>query len=206
VRATGLLAPLVDARLACGDVAGAAAAAEDLARIARSSGIRLVEARADLAGACAELAAGRSGDAAESARRALAAFGALSMPYDAGEARLVLARAEAGEAPELAAEEARAALAVFRALGASRAVDAASAVLRDLGAGTSGRPRISGELTAREQEVLDLLALGMTNARIARTLVISEKTAGHHVSRILTKLGVTNRTEAAMLAASRDAT
>jgi DNA-binding NarL/FixJ family response regulator len=46
--------------------------------------------------------------------------------------------------------------------------------------------------------VLELVALGMSNAKIARTLVISEKTAGHHVSRILMKLGVHNRTEAAM--------
>ena len=69
-------------------------------------------------------------------------------------------------------------------------MDGAAAVLRDLGAGTAARPRNHGELTAREQEVLGLLALGMSNARIAQTLVISEKTAGHHVSRILSKLGV----------------
>jgi DNA-binding NarL/FixJ family response regulator len=50
---------------------------------------------------------------------------------------------------------------------------------------------------AREQEVLGLLALGMSNARIAQTLFISEKTASHHVSRILSKLGVRNRGEAA---------
>lgn len=54
-----------------------------------------------------------------------------------------------------------------------------------------------GELTAREDEVLGLVALGMSNAEIARMLVSSEKTAGHHVSRILTKLGVRNRAEAA---------
>ena len=52
-------------------------------------------------------------------------------------------------------------------------------------------------------EVLDLIALGMSNAQIARTLVISEKTAGHHVSRILMKLGVRNRTEAAVHATLR---
>jgi DNA-binding NarL/FixJ family response regulator len=60
--------------------------------------------------------------------------------------------------------------------------------------------RTVGELTAREDEVLGLVALGMSNAGIARTLVISEKTAGHHVSRILTKLGVRNRAEAAAYA------
>jgi DNA-binding NarL/FixJ family response regulator len=40
----------------------------------------------------------------------------------------------------------------------------------------------------------------MSNAQIAHALVISEKTAGHHVSRILMKLGVRNRTEAATMA------
>jgi DNA-binding NarL/FixJ family response regulator len=70
-------------------------------------------------------------------------------------------------------------------------------VLRELGDPQGRRPRTVGELTAREEEVLGLIALGMSNAGIARTLVISEKTAGHHVSRILTKLGVRNRAEAA---------
>ena len=100
----------------------------------------------------------------------------------------------------MAREEARVALATFRDLGASRAMDTAAAVLRELDTGTAGRPRTSGELTAREQEDLELLALGMSNARIAATLFITEKTAGHHVSRILSKLGVRNRTEAAALA------
>ena len=55
------------------------------------------------------------------------------MPLDAGEARLELARALAADAPDLAREEARSAAASFRELGASRAMDAAAAVLRDLG-------------------------------------------------------------------------
>ena len=201
MRASQLFAPLVDARLACGDVRGAEAASRELADLAGRSGIPLVAARADLAAARVALAAGRTGETAESARRALAAFTRLAMPFDIAEARLELARALAGDTPDLARDEARTAFAAFRELGASGAMDVAAAVLRDLGTGTAARARTHGELTAREQEVLGLLALGMSNARIAQTLFISEKTAGHHVSRILSKLGVRNRAEAAAHAA-----
>ncbi len=55
-------------------------------------------------------------------------------------------------------------------------------------------------LTAREQEVLVLLAEGMTNAALAQVLFISERTANRHVSNIFTKLGVHNRTQAARAA------
>jgi ATP/maltotriose-dependent transcriptional regulator MalT len=56
-------------------------------------------------------------------------------------------------------------------------------------------------LTAREREVLGLVAEGFTNRRIAETLFISESTAGVHVSNILGKLGAASRTEAATIAA-----
>jgi DNA-binding CsgD family transcriptional regulator len=55
-------------------------------------------------------------------------------------------------------------------------------------------------LTDREIEVLALLGRGQTNRQIGRTLFITEKTAAVHVSRILDKLGVANRVEAALLA------
>jgi DNA-binding CsgD family transcriptional regulator len=59
-------------------------------------------------------------------------------------------------------------------------------------------------LTRREQEVLELVACGRTNRDIAQVLVISERTAGVHVSRILAKLGAANRAEAAHLARTKD--
>lgn len=201
IRTTQLLAPLVEARLACGDLEGASVATAQLADLAEDSGIRLVDARAELAASHLSLAVDRPEEAAEPARRALAAFARLGMPLQVGEARLALARALVKGAPDVAADEARTALAAFRQLGASRAMDAAGALLRELGEATGARPRSQGELTARELEVLGLLELGMSNARIAQTLVITEKTASHHVSHILSKLGVQNRAEAAAYAA-----
>jgi DNA-binding NarL/FixJ family response regulator len=200
-----LLVPLVDARLAAGAGEAAREAAQLLAELAADCGRPLVEARSQLAAARAALAERRDADARAAAHRALEVFGRLGMPHDAAEARLELARASATEVPELAEEEARAAYAAFRELGAGRGMDAAAAFLRDLGSGTPAGPRMHGELTAREREVLGLVSRGMTNGQIARALFISEKTAGHHVSRILSKLGVRNRAEAATHAARLDA-
>ena len=55
-------------------------------------------------------------------------------------------------------------------------------------------------LTDREDEVLDLVAQGMTNKEIARQLAISPATVKAHVERIIAKLGVSDRTQAAVLA------
>ncbi|SEH22599.1 response regulator transcription factor [Rhizobium sp. NFR12] len=63
---------------------------------------------------------------------------------------------------------------------------------------------LMAELTDREQEVLNLVASGLSNKRVAQLLDLHEKTVKHHMTRILSKLKVSNRTEAAL--ALRDAT
>jgi DNA-binding NarL/FixJ family response regulator len=96
----------------------------------------------------------------------------------------------------LATAEARAALAAFDRLGASADADVAAELLRAWG--VSGRyvPRVAARLTRREQEVLALLADGLTNPEIADRLHITRKTAAHHVSNVLSKLGARNRAQA----------
>jgi DNA-binding CsgD family transcriptional regulator len=195
-----LLVPLVDAYLGSDDVEGAGRCADRLAESAELSGRALVRGRSALARARVARAREDSGTAHELAREALDLFSRLGMPHEAAEARIEVARAVAGEQRALAIDEAKAALTTFRDLGASRAHDSSAAYLRELGVGSSAGARTDETLTARETQVLDLLAQGMTNAQIGKALFISEKTAGHHVSRILSKLGVRNRAEAAALA------
>ncbi|HEV7623660.1 MAG TPA: LuxR C-terminal-related transcriptional regulator, partial [Amnibacterium sp.] len=67
------------------------------------------------------------------------------------------------------------------------------------GSRTTTRGHPAG-LTLREQEVLDELRAGRSNAEIASRLVISPKTVDHHVTRVFTKLGVHSREEAAATA------
>lgn len=70
--------------------------------------------------------------------------------------------------------------------------------------GRSGRGPFSEALSIREQEVLALLALGLSNPHIARELFLSVDTVKTYVRRVFTKLGVNNRTSAALLAADYD--
>ena len=67
--------------------------------------------------------------------------------------------------------------------------------------GVTADERALASLTPREREVLALLARGMTNAQLARELVVSEKTVKTHVSSILAKLRLADRTQAALFAA-----
>ena len=122
------------------------------------------------------------------------------MPLQAAQTRVEIARTVRAAEPTLAIEEARVALAVFDEIGAVRDADLAASLLRDLGAAGRAGPKGLERLTKREREVLGLLGQGLTNAEIAARLFISTKTAAHHVSNVLAKLGVRNRSEAAAYA------
>jgi DNA-binding NarL/FixJ family response regulator len=78
-----------------------------------------------------------------------------------------------------------------------------TAVVRPARASTSATPEPPGAdpfgLSAREIEVLELLALGLSNAEIAGRLVVSQRTVDHHVSHILDKTGASGRLEAVRL-------
>jgi DNA-binding NarL/FixJ family response regulator len=133
-------------------------------------------------------------------RSASELFDALGCPYDAALALL--------DAPDELAL--RRALDICNALGAVATARIIRQKMRSLGIRSVpvGQRAATREnplgLTRREQEVLELLCEGRTNASIAIKLVISPKTVDHHVSSVLAKLGVSKRTEVA--AAKRAAT
>lgn len=158
-----------------------------------------------------QLAEGRvhaaQGDAhaIEDLKRAVSSFATLGLPLEGARAQLALAEALARDAPGAAADEAQLALAAFERLGAAWHADVAAGLLRRLGTAVRARPRRPGTLTAREREVLALLGAGMSNAQIAERLVISRRTAEHHVASILSKLDLRSRSAAAAYAVQADA-
>jgi DNA-binding NarL/FixJ family response regulator len=77
---------------------------------------------------------------------------------------------------------------------------AAAQLVRAIAAGGASPPPEPERLTRREREVLELIARGQSNKRIALALGISEKTVKTHVGHLLAKLGVADRTQAALLA------
>ncbi len=104
-----------------------------------------------------------------------------------------LALARSGE-PDLLAEAVR----IFDRHGASAAAARARAMLRSAGVVAPRNLRANRHpagLTAREEEVLALVAQGLTDGAIAARLVISRRTAEHHVAAILAKLGAHSRRE-----------
>lgn len=153
----------------------------------------------------ASMAAGRlavtteAPEAVKQLEDAVTGFAEMGMLFEAAKARLLLAEVSEADDPETAVAEARIALAEFDRAGAPRHADAASALLRRHGVRGRTGPKELALLTRREREVLDLLAVGLTNAEIADRLFLSTKTVGHYVSSILAKLGLRNRSEAAAL-------
>ncbi|MGH2883193.1 MAG: helix-turn-helix domain-containing protein, partial [Solirubrobacteraceae bacterium] len=96
----------------------------------------------------------------------------------------------------------RAAIDTFEEMGAARAADRARALARSLGMRPGRRRAAAGGLSAREQEIAQLVAAGQTNAEIAAALYLSRRTVEHHVSNILTKLGYRSRVQIASEAAA----
>ena len=196
LRRAPLLELLVEACLAGNSRDAALGAAERLDALARASGQQVV--RACAARARARLSTGT--EVATCLERALSALCAVNLPFDKARTRLRLAEVLRDDQPALAAVEARQALDAFEQLGAGGEADAAAAVLRSLGSGTRAGPRTVGPLTRRERQVLELVEHGLSNPEIAERLVISRKTAAHHVSSMLSKLGLRTRAQAAAYA------
>ena len=186
-----LLGPLVETLVAAGKLGPARAHAEELTERAAQIGAPLIEATAlDATGRL--LLAERKPQAARSIlREALVIWQRLASPYQAartrrmlGEAQLSLGETAAARADIAAAQE------VFVRLGAEPDAALAAALLAN--------DRDTGGLTAREVEVLALVAEGETNRQIAASLAISQHTVARHLSNIFDKTGTSNRTEASI--------
>lgn len=197
---------LLDEALECtaGNVLGLQvwAARAEAAWLAGDDDTALAEARAGLAARPAEADAWlveplrrwmclAGGEPDDDWRAVAAAWTHRGCPYDAAIAAL---------GGDIAAVES--ALATFRRLGARASARRAQQRLEALRGPTHRGPGAKtladpNGLTRRERQVLELLTAGESDAQIAAALHISPKTAGGHVSSILVKLGVTNRTQAA---------
>jgi DNA-binding CsgD family transcriptional regulator/tetratricopeptide (TPR) repeat protein len=200
VIALPLWAVLVDAELALGNPAAAGGAADEVARIASLTRSGRHDGEAIFARGKVAAARG-SAEGPTLLRRAAMRLSEASLPLLACRARMELASALADGDRAVSISEARAALAAFERLGATSDADRAASFLRDLGVRGRTGPKDIGLLSKRELEVLRLVAGGYSNAEIADRLFISVKTAGHHVSNILSKLALRSRTEAAAYAA-----
>jgi DNA-binding CsgD family transcriptional regulator len=201
-----LLAVLVQAELGR-DVDRAATAADRLATVAAACDTPVLRAEAALAAGRVALARAEPVEAADLLARARRLLGdderhALCATIHFERASALAAAGDVAGA----VSEARCAMTIFERLGAQPDVDRTAALLRSLGApgrpGAADRRQAVASLTPRELDVLDLVRQGLTNAEIGGRLFISPKTVEHHVGRVLAKLGVRSRAEAAAVAAS----
>jgi DNA-binding CsgD family transcriptional regulator len=186
-----LLPACVEIMLAAGELARARSVCVELEGIAASYGSVMLRALAAYARGAVELAGGDARGALVALRRARELWQELDAPYESARARVLLARAcrTLGDGAT-AVLELGAARAAFDRLGA--APDLAFVDSLEHGAGSSD----SGGLTARELQVLRLLAAGESNKAIAAELVLSKRTVDRHVSNIFGKLRVSTRAAA----------
>jgi DNA-binding NarL/FixJ family response regulator len=188
---------LVHARIARGQLDEAAEALEALREIERLAGTAPQRAAADLAEGALAAARCDHARARPLLEDAAGAFERSGAPFEALQARLALAttRRALGRV-DAAQREAAIAHDGLRGLGAGVEAQRARRLLdvctREV-AGSYPHP----ELTAREREVLRLLAEGLTNKQIAERLVVSEHTVHRHVTNLLRKLDLPSRTAAA---------
>lgn len=182
-----ILPAYVETMIASGDVTSARAGADDLDQIAAFIDAPYLRAVAGSADGEVMLAEGDARSAVRTLRVAAAAWRELNAPYEAARVRVLVGLAcEALGDPETAAMEVEGARKVFEQLGAKPDIARLEGLTK----------RASGGLTARETEVLRLLAAGTTNRAIARELGLSEKTVARHVSNIFGKIGVPSRAAA----------
>ena len=194
-----LLAAYVEIMLAASDVPAARAGADELAGIAEQLEAPLLRAMAAHATGAALLAEGDGRAALAALRGAWATWQGIEAPYEAARVRVLIGLACRALGDDDTAEmELDTARWVFRQLGAAPDVARVDALSR---AGAASAP---GGLTAREVEVLRLVAEGKTNRAIAKALVISDHTVRRHLQNIFNKIGVSSRAGATAFAFQRD--
>lgn len=197
----GLLAAYVEILLVLGDSAAARSAAAELARAAAALDALPLRALADRAEGSVLIAEGQPRAALAPLRRSWTAWQRLEAPYEAARVRVLI-----GEACRALGDEQSAAMEFDAARWAFERLGAAPDLARlDEGALAAGQ-RAPGGLTAREVEVLRLIAAGETNKGIAAALVISEHTVARHVQNMLQKLGFRSRASLAAYAAQQGLT
>lgn len=191
-----LLGASVEILIAAGDLDAAQAAADELAALAQQWSSPLLRAESNRGAGAVLLAADRPGEALAQLRRAADGWRELDAPYELARVGVLIASACRRLGDEDGAEmELATACATFARLGANLAAAGDLAPTRRRG---------SGGLSARELEVLSLVATGQTNRAIAAALIISERTVDSHVSSIFTKLGLSSRAAATAYAYEHD--
>jgi ATP/maltotriose-dependent transcriptional regulator MalT len=204
-RALGLEV-LVQARTRRGEVEAAEQALDELQSIAAAAPSESLRARAAAGGGAVAIAQGDLAGARRQFEDAVDLFTRCGLPFEAAPARIDLARVLVSSGRASAAREvAEGARATFAQLGAGHELEIAARLLAGLDVPREIEDRRAETgLSARELEVLRLIAEGLTNGEIATRLVLSEHTVHRHVSNILRKLGVSSRVAAAAYAHRHD--